>query len=280
MPRRLLGRRSTLGLRGGLRRFGGFLSGDRFTVRWRTKGRHENQAPDRFPRNFVSDRSMHNHLLLTSAVHGWRIAKLHSSVRTGGPSSVYLMEDSFISRCPVESRGRRTLSGPELRLKVAKYISFRWSVKTAANSCYEIRTRLGTCGLGWLRSLRKGVDGDIGRRLQAPLRARLDLCTFPSAAPGVIICRRSGAGVGWIRFHLSLKCGSRELIAALKRCATQDRGSRSAPRKPRSLTSFGMTSGVKSGLEFAGFGEAQFAFCQVEGQEFFDFGFFAVAGHG
>jgi hypothetical protein len=36
----------------------------------------------------------------------------------------------------------------------------------------------------------------------------------------------------------------------------------------------------ESGLEFAGFGEAELAFGQGEGEEFLDFGLFAVAGHG
>jgi hypothetical protein len=40
------------------------------------------------------------------------------------------------------------------------------------------------------------------------------------------------------------------------------------------------TRELESGLEFAGFGEAEFAFGQGEGEEFLDFGFFAVAGHG
>ena len=38
--------------------------------------------------------------------------------------------------------------------------------------------------------------------------------------------------------------------------------------------------GAESGLEFAGFGEAEFALGQVQGQEFFDLGLFAVAGDG
>ena len=37
---------------------------------------------------------------------------------------------------------------------------------------------------------------------------------------------------------------------------------------------------IGSGLEFAGFGEAEFAFGEGEGEEFLDLGFFAVAGHG
>jgi len=91
--------------------------------------------------------------------------------------------------------------------------------------------------------------------------------------------RLSGAGVGWFRSASSPEISSpahgnsRSLHSARFRSA------------PVGMTEscVGLTEctrKLESGLEFAGFGETEFALGQVEGQEFFDLGFFAVAGHG
>ena len=115
-----------------------------------------------------------------------------------------MREDPLVSRCSVETGEGKHLLRPELRLKGAKYISFPWSVKTVAESCYEIRTRVGDWA-GLARSVAGRAKSCIPRA-----EALAQSCALYAALEAPL-------------FHLR----------------------------------------VTSGLEFAGFGEAEFAFGEV-----------------